>query len=139
MTMTVDAGVDAFIARMRARQAALFSSAVAIGRTSGEGTWNEETASYGDPAETSVYEGPALVRPQSVTVSSSGDTSTVMDTFLLKLPPDTPVAVGDSVTVTASTHDAGLTGLFLRVTEVVLDEWQICRRATAVLQTGRPT
>lgn len=131
--------VDAFLARMRVRQAELFSSTVTVTRRATVGSFNETTASWSAPSETTVYTGAALVRPMTATVDEAGRTSTAIDTYVVKLPVDTAVHVGDVVTVTASTFDAGLVGVTLRVIDVPVDEWQVCRRATPVRQTERPT
>jgi hypothetical protein len=134
--------VNSFITRMRAQQSALFDSTVSLGRTSGAGAFDEATASYGAPTSTAGYTGPALVRPGSTVTSSTvsgGATSTEIAGYMVKLPPDTAVAVGDVITIVDSEHDAGLVGLTLRVLEVQPDEWQIARRVFAVDQQARPT
>jgi hypothetical protein len=134
------ANLHRFVTRMRHRQGDLFDSAVAVTRTTASGLFDPDTASYGDGTETVLYRGRALVRPQAFTVDQdSGRTSIVVDTYLVKLPADTPVAVGDNITVIASTHDAGLVGLLLRVSDVPADEWQISRRVVAVREGARPT
>lgn len=130
---------DELIARMRTRQADLFDSTVAVARRSGNPTFNETTASYGAPPETTVYTGPGLVRPKAYTVDQAGEVSQAVDTYEIKVPVDTDIAIGDAVDVTASTHDDGLVGLTLRVTDVPVNEWQVARRFTAVRETERPT
>jgi hypothetical protein len=129
---------DRFIARMRDREQSLMTNTVRVTRTSGQGIFDPSTASYGDDTETTVYTGPALVRPKTDAVDVTGGTSVQISNYTVKLPPDTPTAVGDVVTVTGSTHDTGLVGVGLRVLDVVNDEWQIVRRLTCAQQTDRP-
>lgn len=130
--------VDAFIARMRTKQAALFESAVDVNRLGAPGAFNDSTASYAPPSTSLIYTGPALVRPVTETVVNAGGTSVEVTNYMVKLPVDTPVRVGDDITVTASTHDTALVGIGLRVIDVPKDEWQISRRVTCALQTDRP-
>lgn len=131
--------VDSFITRMRTRQAELFSSTVTVTRDGGPGTLDEATASYAAPTTTSIYAGAALVRPEAEAVAVTGATSVEVDEFLVKVPVNTAVEIGDTVTVTASDYDEALVGVGLRVLEVNPDEWQISRRLSCVRQTARPT
>lgn len=131
--------VATFIERMRTRQADLFDTTVTVTRKSATGTFNPATATYAAPTATQIYTGPALVRPQPDQIVAAGEVTLDVSHFVVKLPADTTVEVGDNIAVTASTHDAGLVGLGFRVIEVANDEWQICRRATCVQETVRPT
>lgn len=137
--MGVDHGVAAtvratpFIDRMRLRQAGLFTSTVTVSRGAGEGTWDPEAGTWTPGAGTDVYEGPALVRATQRRGAREDDLgelgATVLAPFTAKLPPDTDVRRGDTITVTASEHDASLVGLDLYVLHVPYDEWQIARVA----------
>ena len=60
------------------------------------------TASYGAPTATTVYSGAALVRPQRNTVTDAGEISIALSSYDVKLPVDTPVAVGDTITVSGT-------------------------------------
>lgn len=127
---------------MRVRQATLYSSTVALKRYSATGTWDPDTATYGSSTTTTVYTGPALVRAAGAAASEqlaqAGETTELITPYVVKLPYDTDVRVGDVVAVTASTHDAGLVGLSLRVASVLHDEWQIARVCLAVDEVNRP-
>lgn len=131
--------VAAFIERMRTKQEALYSSTVAVTRDGGPGAIDSATASYAAPTTTTIYTGAALVRPDSDHDVTTGETSVELSDFVVKLPVDTAVAIGDTVTVTASTYDTGLVGVTLRVLHVDADEWQIARVARCAAQTARPT
>lgn len=130
---------DQFIARMRAREQSLMSATVRITRFAGEGVIDPTTASYGPGTETTIYQGPGLVRPKADSVDQTGGTSVQISDYTVKVPSDTPAAVGDVVTVLSSVHDTGLVGQGLRVLDVINDEWQITRRLTCAQQTVRPT
>jgi len=131
--------VAPFIEQMRARQAALFDSTVDVTRFAGAGLFDEATAGSAAPSMSSVYSGPGLVRPQRYQVDEVGQTAVVLDTYTVKLPADTAIAVGDVIRVTASAHDERMIGLVLRVTEIPEDEWQIARLCRAVRQTDTPS
>lgn len=131
--------VAPFVNRMRAEQELLFSSTVTITRFVSEGAFDPDTAEYGPIVTSSVYAGPALVRPQKEGTVESGEVVVVVSGYQVKVPVDTDVEVGDVVTITASTYDAALVDLTLRVSDVSPDEWQICRVAHCVDQKARPT
>lgn len=128
-----------FINRMRTRQALLFDTAVLVTRSSAIETFDPDTASWATPDSDTVYDGEGLVRPLALSVDDAGNTSLALNTYVVKLPANTPVELGDTVLVTASEHDDGLVGLALRVTDVAHDEWQICRKVTATREQERPT
>jgi hypothetical protein len=81
------------------------------------------------PATTSVYSGACLVRHARADDPDVAGIATDTAAYKVKLPVDTAVAEGDVVTVTASTHDAGLVDVGLTVVSVRLDGWQISREA----------
>lgn len=128
-----------FIERMRDKQAELYSTTVVVSRLSAAGAFSASTASYAAPTATTVYTGAALVRPDSDSLTSAGETTTELSSFTLKLPVNTAIEIGDTVEVTASDFDDGLVGIGLRVVDVTNDEWQIARRCRCVQQTPRPT
>lgn len=134
--------VAEFVGRMRERQADLFTTTVTVTHQDATGTFDPATASYDLGAATTVYTGPALVRPQiiegSIDVLTAGETTAETDTYRVKFPVDTALVVGDLVTVTGSTYDAGLVGITMRVLTVGFDEWQITRQCLALAETGRP-
>jgi hypothetical protein len=131
--------VDAFIRRMRVRQKSLYDTTVTLARSSSTPpVFDDATASYTPSPPTTIYRGPALIRPDVSTVVTSGGESIELAGFMCKLPVDTDAQIGDIVTVNSSRHDAGLTGLTLRVLDTPNDEWQIARRAFCVDQQRRP-
>lgn len=130
--------ISSLIAHMRTREADLADSTITITRVGARGAFNETTASHAAPATTVVYAGAALVRPDSEAVAEAGGTSIEVSRYLVKVPADTAVELGDVVTVTASTHDAALVGLTCWVVELPADEWQITRRLHCATQTPRP-
>jgi hypothetical protein len=130
--------VDSFVARMRIRQEALFETTVDVTRGSTVGTLDTATSLYTAGTSTTVYSGPALIRPTIDQITQAGDTSVELSDFLVKFPANTAIQLGDLVTVTASVHDSDLVGAHLRVIHIDNDEWQISRRVQCVIETGRP-
>lgn len=128
-----------FIERMRDKQAELYSTTVEVRRFYSQGDFDPATASYTTPAYVVVYTGAALVRPDSDSLTSAGETTTELSSYTLKLPVNTAIEIGDTAAVTASDFDDGLVGVGLRVVDVTNDEWQIARRCRCVQQTPRPT
>lgn len=127
--------VECLIARMRSRQAELFTTGGALTRIATAGTVDDETAARSAPTTETIYDGSALVRPSSEAERAgiAGSVETVA--YTVRLPADTDVAIGDVFTVTASAHDTGLVGASLRVIHCPPDEWQVCRKAVAVIET----
>jgi hypothetical protein len=125
---------------MRARQAELFDSTVALTRDAPLGAFNATTAGYAPAAPLTVYAGPALVRPASAGehAAVAGDASEELDAYMVKLPAGTDARVGDVATATASTYDPALVGKPMRVMQVAADEWQVTRRCYAVARASRP-
>jgi hypothetical protein len=130
--------VPTFIAKMRTKQAALFSDELLITADGPPGALDPETAQRAPGAAITVYEGPGLVRPEGDSVADIGEGSTSIDAYIVKVPPDTALALGQAVTVTASTFDAGLADVTLRIVHVFHDGWQIARKARAVDERERP-
>ena len=122
---------------MSGRQADLFDTTVSIARDgTGAHALNGSTLVATPDATTSVYVGAALVRPEGSTEVDAGEQREHLARFLIKVPVDTDLQIGDVVTITASNHDADLVGAVIRIDNVVQDEWQISRRATGEQQRG---
>lgn len=130
---------SALIARMREREADLADTTGTLKRRTGQGAFDRATATYAAPTLETVFTGEVLVRPDGEAVVDAGDTPVNVSAFVIKFPADTDVQIGDLFTVTASEHDAGLVGQALRVIDTTNDEWQVVRRARAVVETAMPT
>lgn len=131
--------VATFVARMRIKQAALFSETGVLMRSTGDGTFDPDTASYAADATETIYTGAALVRPQGHADVDAGETTVLIGDYLVKLPVDTDVRLGDVFLVATSTYDAGLVNRGFRAVDVPKDGWQISRRVGAVDQTVTPS
>jgi len=132
--------IDTFVTRMRERQAELFDTTIHVTRDDALGAFDPDSASYAPRTTITIYDGPALIRPAPATIRDLvvGDTAEQTDYFLVKVPADTDLAIGDNINVTASTRDTGLIGKRLRLLQINYDEWQVCRRGIATDETGRP-
>lgn len=123
--------VASFVARMQRRQADVFDGTCTITRPDPAPV----TGPNGDLVftTTAVYSGACLVRPASDGGSArpqTGDERATLTRYLVKVPVDTAAELGDTVTVTASTHDADLVDVTGVVVAVAPDDWQISRRLT---------
>jgi hypothetical protein len=127
--------VDSFVERMRARQEDLFSSTVTITRPTGTVNVGDDLVASPTTA-TAVYAGVALVRPEAPGEVQAGEQLEHLARHLVKVPANTDVRIGDTVTVDASDHDEQLVGVALVVVDSVLDEWSISRRLTCEQQRG---
>lgn len=117
--------IDSAINRFRSRQAEQFTTTVAVTRPATTGTYTRDDG-YQRPA-TTVYEGVCKIRPaeQRGSEPQSGERQIGVLDFVGKFPVDTELARDDIVTVTDSGHDARLVGKRFKVTDTLLDEWQI--------------
>lgn len=127
-----------FIEHMRKRQESLYSTTVVVGRGALRTVFDETTARYAVTSPMTTYDGPALVRFEPPQLVDVGEATEQVTHYTVKLPPDTDVALGDTISVTASSFDAGLVGKRLRVLEVRFDEWQIARVCKAAAEGERP-
>lgn len=135
--MTVDSAIDFF----RLRQAEQFTTTATVTRRNVDIADPDATDPYSGAVDLdgeTVYEGGCKIRPAETVGSSTqaGDRSSRLTGFLGRFPVDSDLRIGDSVTVTASEHDAGLIGKTLTVTDVLWDEWQISRNVTLELGPG---
>ena len=98
---------------------------VTVVRDSGPPVYDTATGVLTQPTVV-VYEGPCLFRSAQWegAETNAGETQVVRRSNRLKFPADTPVLRSDRATVTASA-DARLVGRTFRITDVLVDEWQI--------------
>jgi len=98
---------------------------VTVVRDSGEPTYDPDTGVYTQPTSV-VYTGACLLRAAQWEGAATevGETQVVRRSTRIKFPADTPVLRDDRATVTAS-DDARMVGRTFRITDVVVDEWQI--------------
>lgn len=120
------------IARGRARAEELMTDTVLVTRVVGEpGPLNPDTGER-EPAPTiTVYTGPGKIQTYEPHESSrdSGEHIYIEQRYHLHLPISvTPVAVGDTITVTASTTDTQLIGRDYRVAGEHAKTWATARR-----------
>ena len=113
-------------ARFRRSERALMDTQGVLVRDSAEPTYDPDTGEYAQPTVV-VYEGPVLLRAAQWEGAATeiGETQIVRRSTRIKFPADTPVLRDDRFTVTASPGDARMVGRTYRVTDVVVDEWQV--------------
>ena len=113
----------------RQQETDLFSETLTVTRP-GEGSYTAATQTY-TAGGTSVYSGGGKIRVQRGVgydlAVGGGDAR--LHALTLTLPADTAIAKNDTVTVSASEHDADLVGRTYRITDVLRDGWQITRKA----------
>lgn len=122
--------LESTVADGRAFQAAQFLSACTIVRDNGAPTFDPNTGSYTQPT-TTVYMGTCQIRPAERIGSDiqTGEREANVFDYEARLPVDTAVAVGDTLTVTASTYDAGMVGKVFRISDLPYNDLQIARVA----------
>lgn len=129
--------VASLIAHMRSREADLASSTVQITADSTSApTLNTSTGLLTAGSPTLNYDGPALVRPENAAEVDAAERNEHIGRYLVKLPANTTVSIGDQVTVTGSTYDEDLVGKVMTVVDVETDEWQVVRRLYCEEQRG---
>ena len=138
--MSIDTDIDYF----RARQAEQFTTTATVTRGAvdlSDPASTDPTTGDVDSDTEPVYEGPCKIRPGETVGSDAqaGERRVRLTGFVGKFPVDTDLHVGDTVTVTASAHDAGLVDQSFVVTDVLVDEWQIARVVTLELGPGLQT
>jgi hypothetical protein len=117
--------IQAAVAFFRQAERQLMDSTVTVVRDDGEPTFDPDTGAYNQPT-TTIYTGDALVRASNWEGSDTeaGETEVRLRTARIKFPADTPVLRDDRVTVDASA-DTRMVGRTFRVTDVLVDDWQI--------------
>lgn len=131
--------VESTIALFRTAERALMSSTVTIVRNVGEPTFDNVTGEFGQDTDP-VYTGDALIRSNMWEGSDvqAGQQEVRLRGVRVKLPADTLVRMGDIVTVTDS-PDARMDGKVFRVTDVMVDDWQIsCTTICEEVVVGPP-
>lgn len=103
----------------------------------GQGEFNPETGEFDPPAPVVAYTGKVLVRPQNNAerIVEAGEATATVTRYDVTLPANTPVQNGDTLTVTACEFDAALVGTELTILDVLVDVWQVARRAVAARVT----
>jgi hypothetical protein len=117
------------ITKFRTSQAALFTENASIQRP-GESTFNPTTGAFSQPM-TSVFTGPSLLRPATEhgPTVQIGEQAMRVNEYIFKCPVNTSIQKNDVITINSSTYDSGLVGRKYRITTVLRDGWQICRKA----------
>lgn len=131
--------VESTIALFRSAERALMSSTVTIVRNVGEPTFDNVTGEFGQDTDP-VYTGDALIRSNMWEGSDvqAGQQEVRLRGVRVKLPADTLVRMGDIVTVTDS-PDARMDDKVFRVTDVMVDDWQIsCTTICEEVVVGPP-
>ncbi len=133
--MTIDTTITLF----RNAERALMTSTVTIVRNVGEPSFNTTTGVLVQGTDP-VYSGDALIRSNMWEGSDvqAGQQEVRIRGVKIKLPTDTLVRYDDIVTVTAS-PDARMVGKVFRVTDVMVDDWQIsCSTICEEVVVGSP-
>lgn len=123
--------VDTAIKRFRRMREAEFNSTVRITRAgTGEAVFDPATGNDTLPGPTEVYEGASQIREAtwSGVDLETGETEVRKRGGAMWLPHDTAVLEDDRVEVLTSTYDAQLPGRVFRITDVLLDDWQVARK-----------
>lgn len=117
--------INSAITHFRNAERKLMTSTVSVVRNNGEATFNSTSGAYSQPT-TSVYSGDALLRSTMWQGSDvqAGEQEVRLRGLRVKFPADTAVLEDDIVTVTAS-PDARMVGKTFRITDVLVDDWQI--------------
>lgn len=117
--------VDSAVAYFRRRERALMTSTGTLVRDDGEPVFDSDTGDYSQPT-TTIYTGEALVRANQWegADTEAGETEVRLRTARIKFPADTPVLRDDRFTVDSS-PDARMVGRTFRITDVLVDDWQI--------------
>lgn len=122
--------LDAARAFFERQQMLLFRDEATVTRGSGTPTFNPATGVTTTVPGATVYTGECLIRGTSWQGFDVGVGETEVRSRTVRgwLPKDTAVEVNDVLTVTASTHDAGMVGRVMRITDVPKDGWQVVRK-----------
>lgn len=117
--------VDSAIRRFRRSERRLMTSTVEVTRVTGPPSYDPGTGTVTEPIST-VYSGDALVRMNAWEGADvqAGDTEVRLRTARAKLPANTLVLRDDRLRVIAS-KDARLVGRVFRITDVLVDDWQV--------------
>lgn len=117
--------VETAIAYFRRRERQLMTSTVEVTRVTGPPSYDPDTGTVTEPLAT-VYQGDALVRMNAWEGHDvqAGDTEVRLRTARAKLPANTLVLRDDRLRVIAS-KDARLVGRVYRITDVLVDDWQV--------------
>lgn len=121
--------LDTALTRWRTREEAQFRSTCTIKRNDGEPVFDPGTGQY-TQAEVVVYDGACKVKlaAREGEDVEAGETEVRLLDFILTLPADTAVQKDDRVLVDSS-PDTGLAGKQFRVTDVLVTDWQVTRKA----------
>lgn len=117
--------VHTAVAFFRRAERALMDSQVTVVRDDGPPTFDSSTGEY-TQLTVEIYRGDALVRANQWEGSDTeaGETEVRLRSARIKFPADTLVLRDDRVTVDSSA-DARMVGRTFRVTDVLVDDWQI--------------
>lgn len=124
----------------RAAAEALMVDACTITRSGGAPVFNPATGAYTAPADVEVYDGKCRVQVSDAINEQSpefGGREVTLQQAVVSVPVSgTGVAVGDTVTVTASEHDPELVGVVYRVLALHRKSHATARRLRCEEVTG---
>lgn len=124
--------VDTFIGKAQARQESVMTDACTIEAGDvADPTYDPETGQIDYDPGASIYTGPCLVRPSTITSTGdrkAGEELVNVGQYTVKIPAAVDVPDGALVTITDSRHDAALIDTTMVVVSVTLDGWGVNRR-----------
>lgn len=131
--------VDVAITFFRRNALTQFRAECTVTRETAPGAFNPTTGEIGAPTTETVYAGRCNAREVAWEGSDVGLAAAAqagrsaaevrLRRVELRFPHDTAVLADDVVTITKAQHDSDLVGEEFRITDVLLDAWQIVRRA----------
>lgn len=130
-----------FLATARARRVLIMRSTVRITRPTTTRAWDDVTGQYTEPSRTVVYEGPAQVKPRSISparLDTIASAEVATGGYEVCLPYDAPrIDMADSVEVLAS-DDTWLVGRALPVAHVEVGAENRTHRSVVVYDHDYP-
>lgn len=124
--------------QLRIHLTASLVDAVVITEPDAKGTLNQTTGQIEGGTSTTIYTGPALIRPAGEGVAMFGQEQIASASHLVVLPPTgvSNVGVGQTIEVTTSGLDAELVGRKLTIRAIHFDSYETMRVALCGLNLG---
>jgi len=124
--------------QLRTYLTASLVDAVTITEPDAKGTLNQSTGQIEGGTATTIYTGPALVRPAGDGVAMFGEEQIASASHLVVLPPTgvAAIGVGQTVEVTTSGLDAELVGRKLTIRAIHFDSYETMRVALCGMNLG---